>query len=746
MIMQNKTKLSRPGRILKVLILLLAAVVLIQGAFILLVLAGIFGKLPDSQSLKQIQNPVASEVYTADGVLMGTYYIQNRQFLEPSAIPENIKNALIATEDVRFYKHRGIDTRSLFRVFFKTLLLRKQGSGGGSTLTQQLAKNLFPRDDHGTFRTPVNKIKEMAVARRMEKIYTKDEILEMYLSTVPFGENTYGIKAASRRFFNKDPQELLLEEATTLVGMLKATHSYNPVKNPERARSRRNVVLAQMSKYDYLEPGVADSLQELALEVDYHPLPHNAGIAPYFREFIRGEMELWCQEHYKNESEQYNLYTDGLKVYTTIDSRLQQYAEEAMKSHMTHLQKIIEKQWEGDDIWKGLKEKQLLINFDGEYRSGMAAEEALKMEVFSWEGLQEREYNTLDSIKHYLKFLQTGFMAMDVHRAEIKAWVGGIDHEYFKYDHVLAKRQAGSTFKPLVYLEALEQGISPCDYFANDSIVYDAYDEWTPRNADRSYGGYYSMKGALIHSVNTVSVELLMQVGIDSVVELSQNAGIDSPLPEVPSLALGTGAVSLYEMMGVYQAIANHGVAKEPVYITRIEDRNGKVLDQVESEVEGREICSPENADLMVEMLKGVVNDGTAAGLRMKYRIPGDIAGKTGTTQNYTDGWFIGFTPDLVAGAWVGGDLQNVRFQNMRYGQGAYTAMPIWAAFMKSAFQDDHWSKLQNDTFLISTNTQELLLCDDFSEKKPRQFRPIKKLKEKRIFKNLFKRKRKESA
>ena len=729
---------------LKFFLYLLAGLLLVLGTFILLVLGGVFGKLPDNQSLKQIQNPIATEVYSADGVLMGTYYIQNRQYLEPSEIPETIKDALVATEDVRFYSHKGIDTRSLVRVFFKTLLLRKEGSGGGSTLTQQLAKNLYPRSNKGSFSMPVNKVKEMATARRMEKVYTKDEILEMYLSTVPFGENTFGIKAASRRFFNKDPQDLQLEEAAVLVGMLKATNLYNPVKNPERATKRRNVVLSQMAKYDRLDATEADSLRGIPLEVDYHPLPHNAGIAPYFREFIRGELDLWCKEHYKNESEPYNLYTDGLKVYTTIDSRLQQYAEEAMKSHMAHLQEIFEKQWKGDELWKGLTEKQLLINYDGKQRPGMASEAARKMEVFSWEGLQEKEYNTLDSIKHYLKFLQTGFMAMDVKSAEIKAWVGGIDHEYFKYDHVRASRQTGSTFKPLVYLEALEQGIAPCNCYPNDSIVYEEFDNWTPRNADRSYGGYYSMKGAMIHSVNTISVELLMQVGIDSVLELAQNMGIESELPAVPSLALGTGAVSLYEMMRVYQAIANQGVAKTPLYVTRIEDRNGKVLEGNNPDAEGISICNPENAELMVEMLRGVVNDGTAVGLRMKYRILADIAGKTGTTQNYTDGWFIGFTPTLVAGAWVGGDLQNIRFKNMAYGQGAYTAMPIWAGFMKSAFRDDQWSKLQNDTFEISTSTKELLMCDDFSEKKPRQFKPIKRLKEKRIFKNLFRRKKKE--
>ncbi len=416
-----------------------------------------------------------------------------------------------------------------------------------------------------------------------------------------------------------------------------------------------------------------------------------------------------------------------------------------MRKHMSHLQEIFERQWRGDNLWKGLTEEQLLINYSGKHRSDMASEAPGKMEVFTWEGMEEWELNTLDSIKHYLKFLQTGFLAMDVKSADIKAWVGGINHEYFKFDHVRARRQAGSVFKPLVYLEALEQGISPCEYFPNDSVVYHEYEDWTPRNADRSYGGYYSMKGALVHSVNTVSVDLLMRVGIDSVVKRCQLAGIDSPLPPVPSLALGTGEVSLLEMVGVYQAIANGGIAKEPVYLTRIEDRDGRILYERESLPKETSICTSENAELMIEMLRGVANEGTAAGLRSKYGITSDVAGKTGTTQNNTDGWFIGFTPGLVAGVWVGGDLQNVRFKSITYGQGAYAAMPMWAGFMNSAFRDNQWKYLQKEVFQISDSARKQLMCDDFLEKKPFQFEPIKKLKEKKFFKNLFRRKKKRS-
>jgi penicillin-binding protein 1A len=333
-------------------------------------------------------------------------------------------------------------------------------------------------------------------------------------------------------------------------------------------------------------------------------------------------------------------------------------------------------------------------------------------------------------------------MAMDVRTGEIKAWVGGIDYEYFKYDHVLAKRQVGSTYKPLVYLAALEQGISPCDFYPNDSLVYHEYDDWTPRNADRTYGGYYSLKGALVHSVNTVSVNLLMETGVDTVLALGQKAGIESSMPAVPSLALGTANISLFEMMRVYQAIANRGTAVRPKYLSRIEDKDGKVLYVNPSDEQGRAVCHPETAEVMIEILRDVVNHGTATALRHEHRIIADVAGKTGTTQNHTDGWFIGFTPSLVAGVWVGGDLQNLRFRSMEYGQGTVMAMPIWSTFMRRTFSDDYWDYLQYEEFEISESTKSMLTCDDFRERKPFQFRPFKKLKEKSLLKRLFKRKR----
>ena len=716
---------------------------LLQLLLVLSVLSGVFGRIPGKTELQGIASPLASEVYTADSVLMGKYYIQNRQYLDPGQITNELRDALISTEDIRFYSHNGIDLRSLGRVFIKTILLGDEGAGGGSTITQQLVKNLYPRRDHGFLSLPVNKVWEMVTALRIEKVYSKDEILELYLATVPFGENTFGIKSASVRFFSKEPRRLQIEESALLVGMLKATGTYNPVRNHVKAGSRSKLVLEKMAVYNYLQRQVADSLKALPLEINHNPLPHNAGIAPYFREFLRKELHEWCRRNNKTDGGHYDLYSGGLKIYTTIDSRLQRYAEAAVKDHMSRLQEVFEEHWKDHELWEGISNDQLMINYEGEYREEMSTEAPRKMDVFTWEGTEEGEYNTLDSLKHYLEFLQTGFLAMEVATGEIKAWVGGINNEYWKYDHVLSRRQPGSAFKPLVYLSALEQGVSPCDYFPNDSTVYHDYEDWTPRNADRTYGGYYSLKGALVNSVNTVSVNLMMESGIDSVITLARRAGIESPLPAVPSLALGTAGVSLLEMTGVYQAVANRGLAKEPVYISSIEDKDGNILfENSVNENSGRQICDPANAEIMVEMLRGVVNEGTAASLRSTWGFKADMAGKTGTSQNYTDGWFIGFTPGLVAGVWVGGDLQNLRFREMGYGQGAFSAMPLWAGFMKKTLSDYRGGYMEDEVFDISDHTKDLLSCDDYRENKPFRFEPFRWLKEESFLKRLFKKKK----
>ena len=739
------TRIRKPGNrktFIRILLVLAATAILSQVVLVALVLAGAFGKLPLRDELKHIRNPLASEIYSADGMLMGKYYIRNRQYLKPEEIPQGLVDALIAVEDHRFYEHNGIDIRSLGRVLVKSVLMGDRGSGGGSTITQQLAKNLYPRRNHGILTMPVNKLKEMVTARRIEQLYSKEEILVLYLSTVPFGGDTYGIKSASVRYFNKNPEFLTLEESAMLAGMLKATDLYNPAKHMEEAVLRRNVVLDLMVKHGSLEAAKGDSLKGLPVRLNYSPMPHFAGIAPYFREYLRGELEQWCAAHLDRDGEPIDLYTDGLKIYTTIDSRLQRYAEEAVNVHMARLQELFDAHWSGGDLWKGIRNEHLLTGTGMEYSEKLASEAPRKMEVFTWEGPLVKEYNTLDSIRHYLKFLQAGFLAMDVHTGQIKAWVGGISHRYFKWDHVIARRQAGSTFKPLVYLAALENGVSPCTFYPNDSVVYEDYDDWTPQNADDTYGGYYSLKGALVHSVNTVSVALMMENGIDRVIGLGERAGITSPMPPVPSLALGSADVSLFEMVGVYQAIANRGVKMDPLYLLRIEDKDGEVLFEAPRNDAGMPVFSPEHSEVMTEILRNVVDHGTASALRNAYGITADVAGKTGTTQHNTDGWFIGFTPDLVAGVWVGGELQQIRFREMRYGQGSFSAMPVWAGFMQRAFRDEVWGFMDERQFMISDSVLDMLDCEEFREEELLRFRPLEILKERRFFRRLFRRRR----
>ena len=712
--------------------------------FFLLVKNGVFGSLPAEDELLNIRNPLATEVFTADSVLMGKYYLQNRNDVHFAELNQNLIDALIATEDARFYEHKGIDTRSLFRVFVKTLILQQRRAGGGSTLTQQLAKNLYPRKKSGFLSLPASKFREMIIAHRLENVYSKEEIILLYLNTVPFGENTFGIKSAAQHFFNKEPSALKIEEAALLVGMLKATSSYNPRKNPEAAKERRNIVLSQITRYGYLEVEIKDSLLQNAVNLQYEPSTHTNGIAPYFREFLRRELKEWCNSHFRENGEPWDLYTDGLRVYTSLDSRIQEHAEKAVRKHMTRLQSDFDEHWKHSNIWKG--KESLLDRYalqaagnDWEQLKAKKDQGIQEVRVFSWEGDSLRSFGFIDSLKHQLGFLQVGFVVMENSNARIKAWVGGIDFNFFKYDHVLSSRQAGSAFKPLVYLAALEHGMKPCDLFPDDSIVYEDYDNWSPRNADREYKGYYSMKGALGQSVNTVSVNILMETGIENVLETVRRAGILGNLPAVPSLALGTAEVSLLELVSAYQGIANRGVRYKPEYILRIEDRKGNILYQAPDVGEGSRMTERLNAELISGMLKNAVENGTAKSLINHFGFSSDMAGKTGTTQNHSDGWFIGFTPEYTAGVWVGGELPHIAFRNISYGQGAYTALPVWAYFFQEMYGDKRFAPLQKQIFNFSEEVIRQLDCDDYYESKP--FRIFKQDPVK-FFRDLFRKKR----
>lgn len=677
--------------------------------------------IPTKDELKNIRNYTASEVYSADKVLLGRYFIQNRTNVGFGEISPLIVHALVATEDARFYKHEGVDTRSLLRVLFKTVLLGDESSGGGSTISQQLAKNLFPRKK-GFLAVLRSKIREARIAFLLEDIYTKDELLTLYLNTVPFGEELYGIETAAERYFNVKPQDVNLQQAATLVGMLKGPSLYNPKTNPGNALSRRNTVLSQMEKYDYITPAAADSVRALPLEVNYNKLTHETGLAPHFREMLRLHLDEQIEAYNKKHNTRYNLYTDGLKIYTTIDSRMQEAAETAMRGHMAALQKTFSAEWNEDKPWD--ENKTLLtaaIENSERYRKmkeqGVPQKEIektmktpVKMKIFTWEGEEEKTITPTDSIRHSLLLLQTGLIAMKPKTGEVKAWIGGIDFSHFKYDHVTAQRQAGSTFKPIVYAAALESGISPCYYFANEKKVYHEADNWSPENADGKYGGYYSMQGALTKSVNTVSAEIIMQTGVEAVRQLAQKMGIESALPLAPSIALGSADVTLKEMTAAYCVFANGGQKVEPQFLLKVLNKEGEAIIDYTKKSKTTEALPEVTAKIITRFLQSVADSGTASSLRSKYGFTNALAGKTGTTQNQADGWFIGYTPDLVCGVWVGADNPQVHFRNLAYGQGAKTALPVWALFMKSLLAEPDFAAMQSSRFpeLDAESAQEL--------------------------------------
>lgn len=680
--------------------------------FFFLVYFGLFGPIPSQFQLQRIKSPVASEVYSVDGKLLGRYYIQNRSNVSFEEISPNVTNALVATEDARFYEHKGIDEVALLRVLFKSILLQDKSAGGGSTLSQQIAKNLFPRKSLGKLSMPVNKLRESIIAYRLENIYSKEEILALYLNTVPFADNTYGIEVASERFFSKKPIDLKPEEAAVLIGMLKANTTYNPRRYPERSLARRNIVLDQMVKYNYLSAAEGAASKALPLKLNYKVISFNEGPAPYVVEMLRPRLEKWCDEHLSDDGVSYNLYTDGLKIYTTLDFDLQQYATIAMETHMKKLQGIFDRHWRNRKPWGNNKELvwQTAKQSDSYKRlkaAGLSETDILKrfntetdVELFTWDGIAEHDMTPLDSVKHYLKLLNTGFLAMHPYTGDVKAYIGGINFQHFKYNHVKAKRQVGSTFKPIVYLSALEQGIKPNTYFPNELKVYEDYEGWTPRNSHDDYTGFYTMRGALAQSINTIAVDVLLESGIDNTIMLAKDLGIESDLPEYPSLALGVASISLEEMVCAYASFVNGGKKVDPFMLSHINNDKGEELAVFKNLQSGDPVVKPENTRILIQMLKAVVDEGTAKSIRNVYGINSDFAGKTGTTQNHADGWFIGVSPDLVAGSWVGADNPAIHFRTITYGQGGYMALPIVGQFYKSVYADKRFNNWRWSSFV----------------------------------------------
>jgi penicillin-binding protein 1A len=717
-------------KFVKLISLLLASGFVFVLILFLLVWSGVLGTLPSREELSEVKNPAASEVYSADSVLLGRYYIQERSNVSFSEIPTHVTRAVTATEDVRFYTHSGIDTRSLLRVLVKSLLLQNESSGGGSTITQQLAKNLYPRKNYWFFSIFINKTREMIIASRLENVYSKDEILTLYLNTIPFGDNTFGLEAAAQRFFSVHTKNLTIEQGAVLVGMLKATRSYNPRIYPVKALGRRNVVLSQMEKYELLTPEKADSLRALPIFLQYNKITHHSGLASYFREYLRPELLEWCKKYNEQHEEQLNLYTDGLKIYTTLDSRLQRYAEEAMSRQMKETQRKFDSHWGNKSPWQ--KYPQLIDNairrsehYQNLKSQGLSETDilavmnkAVPMTVFTWDGEKEMTLSPIDSIKHYLKFLNAGFLAMDPANGAVRVWVGGVDHHYFQYDHVResTKRQIGSTFKPIVYAAALEQGVKPCSYISAAKTTYTNMEDWAPENSEDNYTLKYSMPGALAYSVNTVSVQVLEKAGISNTISLARRMGIESELKPVPSIALGTPDISMMEMVTAYSCFANKGKAVQANYITTITNHENEVLERFATPQQ-QQALSAESAQLILHMLRRVVNEGTAASLRSRFGLSNDIAGKTGTTQSNTDGWFMAITPKLVMGAWVGADDARIRFRSTALGQGARTALPIVGDFLKSANEDPSLNAITKARFAaLPAALERQIDCDLFKE------------------------------
>ena len=673
---------------------------LVLSLFVLLLYLSVRWKiitdLPSTEELQSINNPLSTELYARDGTLFGTFYEENRGELDENDLTSDFRNALIATEDVRFYEHNGLDYRALSRVFFKSILLQRSKSGGGSTLTQQLAKNLFPRQRFSILSLPINKFREITIAQRLEKSFSKDEILLLYSNTVSFGERAFGLTTASRRFFGKHPSELTLAESSTLVGILKAPSYYSPRRYPERCLERRNTVLAQMLKYNFIDSTLNAEASALPLDLRYRSSSELTGLARYFQQLVRKEFQEWAKLNPKENGDSYNIKTDGLKIYTTLDYEYQISAELAMKSHMKSLQKLFDASWKGGQLF-GKSDRILLASLrnDPYYRQlaseGKSEEEIIEIfsrnseqELWSWDGLKSFENSSkIDSLKHILKTLHTGILGANPETGEILVYVGGIDYGNFQYDNIQAKKQVGSTFKPIVYLTALEKGLSGCDYFPNELRTYKSYQDWTPENSDGKYGGYLSVEEALKRSVNTVSVQMIFEAGIENVIAKAKDLGISSKLPEVPSLVLGTADISLMEMVQSYASIANGGSSPRLQSILKIENKEGQVLYERKIKVSKPDSISQAHATLNT-LLANVVNEGTAARL-YNYDIPFQVMGKTGTTQNQTDGWFIGYTKELVVGSWVGAQNRGIHFRNLGTGSGGRSALPMVASVFEFA-------------------------------------------------------------
>ena len=692
--------------------------------FIISIYFGLFGRVPTSKEVKLFRNMEASEVYSSDNVLLYRFDKENRLNIPFDSIPKHLVEALISSEDSRFYEHSGVDLKSLMRVIVKTVILRDKSSGGGSTISQQLVKNYFPRNSYWFLSTPINKFEEMVAAYKLENHFTKEQIVEFYFNTVPFGDTAFGIESAAQRFFSTSTSNLTIEQGAVLVGMLKATYTYNPIKFTEASKKRRDIVLNLMSQEKYISEKFKDSVTDLPLITKPKRLARHQGKAKYFTEYVRLIMNDWLENNRKSSGKKYDLYKDGLKIYTSLNYAMQQYAEKAVAKRLKILQYEFDRQWGDEDPWKDapIVLTNAIKNSDryktlkkaglSEAKIQDSLNKPVKMKIFSHDGDRNVTMSPLDSIKNSLRFLHASFIALEPKTGHIKAYVGGIDENYFQYDHVTTKRQVGSSFKPFVYAAAIENGISPCEMYPNVLIKYPQYEDWEPKNSDYIYGGEFSVWGALAASVNTVTVQLMEKVGLTKIINLAKNMGIETELPAVPSLSLGTAELSLLEMARAYTTFPNYGKPMYEVILLKIVDRDDISLN-IAPVKESKNVFSEKTGEIMVEMLKRVVFQGIAAPIRYDFQLFGDIGGKTGTSQNQADGWFVGFTSNLVVGAWVGAENPAIHFKTMELGQASHTALPINGEFLRMLNKDDSFQYyLKEDFKKPSKDVLKLFNCN----------------------------------
>ncbi len=757
----KKKKTSGFGKYIKWFWILFVSGIAMVALIFLSASWGVFGELPPYEYLENPQTNLASQIISSDGNLLGKFYLDdNRTDVKFEDLPDNLVNTLMASEDIRFMDHSGIDARGTLRAF-----MYLGSRGGASTITQQLARQLFVGAHAKGWRRYTQKIKEWVLATRLERSYTKEEIISMYLNIYDFGNNADGIRSASRIYFGKEPKDLKIEESAMLVGMLQNSSLFNPLRREELTRNKRNIVIGQLERYDFITEAEKDSLQALKMDINYNPENHREGLATYFRMYLQRFMKGWIEKNPKpaleGERDRYNLYLDGLKIYTTIDSKMQANAEEAVSEHMKRLQaeffvqntpernpttpfldltdeetnRIMERAIKTSERWRkmeaeGKSEKDIRASFT----------KKTEMTVFDWNS-ETKEKDTIltpmDSIRYYKSFLRTSMMSMEPQTGHVKAWVGGVNYKHFQYDNVIqGARQAGSTFKPFVYAAAIDQlRLSPCETLPDTQYCIEADkhgnpEPWCPRNSDFKYSGKdLTLKAALANSVNTITAQLIDKVGPKSVATIGKNLGITRDIAEVPAIALGVSEMNVYEMVGAYGAFANQGVYVKPVMVTRVEDKNGTVL--YEYVPETKDVLSKEVSYAMIDLLKGVTQGGSGTRLRHSYNknntvykeiitgypynLTNPIAGKTGTTQNNSDGWFMGMVPNLVTGVWVGGEERATHFKNIAYGQGASMALPIWGLYMTKNYEDKELG-ISTDDFEKPEDMSIVTDCTKFME------------------------------